>query len=213
MHRSGSDLASGRLDAVPAENRADHLLGRRPHMRDGGTSIVKHERSVKTESTPTTGDVPVGEIVVVDRRRKRLFTGVFATRRVCMEVPLFLPLGLLLYLPPILRIVGSRNPGCNGDTLDSRGRSGEADRIAPGSYPGTRRRRCASTPAALLERPPAFRGGAGSRSGAGCRNRGGWRRPARRSIAGRALATTREWKPGRPTGLRACQADSANKRE
>ncbi|MXV96193.1 MAG: hypothetical protein F4Y07_10160 [Gemmatimonadetes bacterium] len=70
-----------------------------------------------TEPSPL-GDVPVGEIVVVDRRRKQLFTGVFATRRVCMEVPLFVPLGLLLYVPPILRLVGSRNPGCNGDTCD-----------------------------------------------------------------------------------------------
>ena len=50
-----------------------------------------------TEHSPL-GEVPVGEIVVVDRRRKRLFTGVFATRRICMEVPLLLPLGLLLYL-------------------------------------------------------------------------------------------------------------------
>ena len=64
------------------------------------------------------GEVPIGEIVVVDRLRKRLFTGVFATRRVCMEVPLFLPLGLLLYVPPIRRIVGRRNPGCNGDACE-----------------------------------------------------------------------------------------------
>ena len=64
------------------------------------------------------GEVPIGEIVVVDRLRKRLFTGVFATRRVCMEVPLFLPLGLLLYVLPIRRIVGRRNPGCNGDACE-----------------------------------------------------------------------------------------------
>ena len=57
-------------------------------------------------------------IVVVDRRRKRLFTGVFAARRICMEVPLLLPLGLLLYIPPIRRIVGSRNPGCNGEACE-----------------------------------------------------------------------------------------------
>lgn len=70
--------------------------------------------ALSTEPSPL-GEVPVGEIVVVDRRRKRLFTGVFATRRVWMEVPLFLPLGLLLYVPPIRRIVGRRYPGCNGD--------------------------------------------------------------------------------------------------
>ena len=73
--------------------------------------------TLSTQPSPL-GEVPVGEIVVVDRRGKRLFTGVFATRRVCMEVPLLLPLGLLLYLPPIRRIVGSRNPGCNGEACE-----------------------------------------------------------------------------------------------
>ena len=72
---------------------------------------------LSTQPSPL-GEVPVGEIVVVDRRRKRLFTGVFATRRICMEVPLLLPLGLLLYLPPVRRIVGSRNPGCNGEACE-----------------------------------------------------------------------------------------------
>ena len=32
-----------------------------------------------------------------------------------MEVPLLLPLGLLLYLLPVRRIVGRRNPRCNGE--------------------------------------------------------------------------------------------------
>ena len=73
--------------------------------------------ALSTEHSPL-GEVPVGEIVVVDRRRKRLFTGVFATRRICMEVPLLLPLGLLLYLPPVRRIVGKRNQGCNGDACE-----------------------------------------------------------------------------------------------
>ena len=73
--------------------------------------------SLSTQPSPL-GEVPVGEIVVVDHRRKRLFTGVFATRRICMEVPLLLPLGLLLYLPPIRRVVGSRNPGCNGEACE-----------------------------------------------------------------------------------------------
>ena len=72
---------------------------------------------LSTQPSPL-GEVPAGEIVVVDRRRKRLFTGVFATRRVCMEVPLLLPLGLLLHLPPVRRIVGSRNPGCNGEACE-----------------------------------------------------------------------------------------------
>ena len=35
-----------------------------------------------------------------------------------MEVPLLLPLGLLLHLPLVRRVVGSRNPGCNGDACE-----------------------------------------------------------------------------------------------
>ena len=73
--------------------------------------------ALTTQPSPL-GEVPVGEIVVVDRRRQRLFTGVFATRRVCMEVPLLLPMGLLLYLRPVLLIVGRRNLGCNGDACE-----------------------------------------------------------------------------------------------
>ena len=35
-----------------------------------------------------------------------------------MEVLLLLPLGLLLYLPPVIRIFGRRIPGCNGDACE-----------------------------------------------------------------------------------------------
>ena len=51
-----------------------------------------------TERSPL-GDVPVGEIVVVDRRHKSAFTGVYATRKVCLQVPLYFLYGLLLYVP------------------------------------------------------------------------------------------------------------------
>ena len=35
------------------------------------------------------GEVPVGEIVVVDERtNRRVFTGVYATRMVCLRIPL-----------------------------------------------------------------------------------------------------------------------------
>lgn len=64
------------------------------------------------------GEVPVGQIVVVDKRRSRVFTGIHATRKLCLHVPAFVLLGLLLYIPPIRRIAEKRQEkqnGCNSD--------------------------------------------------------------------------------------------------
>ena len=72
---------------------------------------------LSTDPSPL-GEVPVGEIVVVDRRRSRVFTGVFATRTVSMRIPLFMPYGLLLYIPWIRRIAGGRSQGCNGEACE-----------------------------------------------------------------------------------------------
>ncbi len=72
---------------------------------------------LSTDRSPL-GEVPVGEIVVVDKRRSRVFTGMFATRKVCMQVPLLVPYGLLLHLPWVHRIAGERKQGCNGDSCE-----------------------------------------------------------------------------------------------
>ena len=70
-----------------------------------------------TERSPL-GDVPAGEIVVVDRRHKTAFTGVYATRKVCLEVPLYFFYGLLLYVPFIRRAADRGKTGCNGDACE-----------------------------------------------------------------------------------------------
>ena len=72
---------------------------------------------LSTERSPL-GDVPVGEIVVVDRRRETVFTGVYATRKVCLQVPLYFLYGLVLYVPFIERAAGRGKPGCNGDACE-----------------------------------------------------------------------------------------------
>ena len=72
---------------------------------------------LRTDLSPL-GEVPAGEIVVVEKRTKRIFTGIFATRKVCLQVPLLIPYGLLLFLPPVLKIAGRRKPGCNGDACE-----------------------------------------------------------------------------------------------
>ena len=71
----------------------------------------------RTDPSPL-GEVPVGEIVVVDKRSRRVFTGVHATRKVCLRIPLLLLYGLLLYIPPIRSLAGKSNPGRNGDACD-----------------------------------------------------------------------------------------------
>ena len=42
------------------------------------------------------GEVPVGEIVVVDRRSGRAHTGIDAVRKLCLQIPLYFPYGLYL---------------------------------------------------------------------------------------------------------------------
>ena len=68
---------------------------------------------ISTDDSPI-GPVPRGEIVVVHDAGK-VFTGVYATRAVCMQVPAYLLYGLALHIPLIRWIAGRGNPGCNGD--------------------------------------------------------------------------------------------------
>ncbi len=71
---------------------------------------------LRTDHSPF-GEVPIGEIVVVDRRR-RVFTGVYATRKVCLRIPLLSLYGLLLYVPSIRKLAGGSKPGCNGNARE-----------------------------------------------------------------------------------------------
>lgn len=64
------------------------------------------------------GPVPRGEIVVVDNSTDKVFTGIYATRMICLQVPAFTWAGLALYIPPIRNHFGRKNPGCNGDACE-----------------------------------------------------------------------------------------------
>ena len=72
---------------------------------------------LRTDDSPL-GEVPVGEIVVVEKESGRAFTGVYATRKVCLQVPLLFPYGLALYLPPVRALFGRGKQGCNGDACE-----------------------------------------------------------------------------------------------
>ncbi len=73
--------------------------------------------NVRTDPSPL-GDVPPGEIVVVKERKRRVYTGVYAIRMVCVRIPLLLPYRLLPYLPLVRDRVGKSKPGCNSDACE-----------------------------------------------------------------------------------------------
>lgn len=64
------------------------------------------------------GPVPAGEIVVVESKTQRTFTGIYATRMTCLQVPAYVLAGLALYNPPIRKFFGRKKPGCNGDACE-----------------------------------------------------------------------------------------------
>lgn len=66
-----------------------------------------------TSGSPA-GTVPAGEIVVVDRRREKLLTGIYATRTVCLHVPAFFVFGLLLQIPFVRKALDRQGDGCRG---------------------------------------------------------------------------------------------------
>ena len=51
------------------------------------------------------GPVPKGEIIVVEKKTREMFSGVYATQKVCLQIPLFFLYGLALYLPFIRKII------------------------------------------------------------------------------------------------------------
>ena len=72
---------------------------------------------LRTDESPL-GEVPAGNIVVVDERDNRIFTGIYATRMVCLQIPLLCLYGLILYIPAIRNIAGQDRQGCNGDACE-----------------------------------------------------------------------------------------------
>ena len=73
---------------------------------------------LRTDDSPL-GEVPAGEIVVVEKQTNRIFTGIYAIRKVCLQIPLLFPFGLALFLSPIRKIARWDQQGCNGDAYES----------------------------------------------------------------------------------------------
>lgn len=73
--------------------------------------------NLRTDESPL-GVTPVEEIVVVEESSYRTYTGIFAIRKICLQIPLYYLYGLVLYLPIIRNIAGRDKLGCNGDACE-----------------------------------------------------------------------------------------------
>lgn len=70
----------------------------------------------RTTEPSVQGTPEVGDIHVVDHRTNKLYTGAYATRVVCWNVPAYWGLAVLLTIPFVFRRMAQRKPGCNGDS-------------------------------------------------------------------------------------------------
>jgi hypothetical protein len=74
-----------------------------------------HRLEVST-AVPACGPLRMGEVVVEDLGSGTLHHGAAAFERICRAVPLYAPLRLLLWLPPLRRKVEiEMNGDCGGD--------------------------------------------------------------------------------------------------
>jgi len=71
---------------------------------------------VSTE-VPPTGELEKGDIVVISDGGK-IYSSGYATRVICLNIPNYFLLGVLLYLPPLLRRISKGKAGCNGDSCE-----------------------------------------------------------------------------------------------
>ncbi len=67
---------------------------------------------------PPTGELEKGEIVLISDRGQAYTRG-YATRKICLNVPVYFLLGLLLFFPPLLNVVSKQKAGCNGEYCDT----------------------------------------------------------------------------------------------
>lgn len=72
---------------------------------------------ISTEDSPI-GEVPRGVIVVVEDETQKIYTGVYATRMICMQVPAYFLYGPALFIPVIRNIADKGKQGCNGDACE-----------------------------------------------------------------------------------------------
>lgn len=75
--------------------------------------LVRFQRT--SEPSPM-GMPEIGDIHVVDHRTATIYSGAYATERVCRNIPAYWPMALLMLLPFVFNKFASRKPGCNGNS-------------------------------------------------------------------------------------------------
>ena len=70
-----------------------------------------------TKTSPL-GLVPKGEIFVQDVRTNKILKGIYATQKICLNVPLFYLYGILLYISPIRKLMERRPTPCKDDACE-----------------------------------------------------------------------------------------------
>ncbi len=68
---------------------------------------------ISTRISPI-GKVPLGDIVVEDNANNLVFTGIYATRAICLNVPAYFLYGLALYIPPVRNLFARASARCEG---------------------------------------------------------------------------------------------------
>lgn len=56
-----------------------------------------------------------GDIHVVDNRTSVIYSGAYAARVVCLNIPLYWPVAALRCIPFVFQTIARRKPGCNGN--------------------------------------------------------------------------------------------------
>jgi len=76
-----------------------------------------HRFEISTANPPT-GKLQIGEIAVLDKRNHKIYTGGYASRRICLNIPLYFLIGLMMYFPPIFKLFDKNKAGCNGSSCE-----------------------------------------------------------------------------------------------
>ncbi len=76
-----------------------------------------HRFEISTD-TPPTGELKIGDIAVLDKAKGKIYTGGYASRVICLNIPIYYIIGLLMYLPPIFKLIDKNKVGCNGESCD-----------------------------------------------------------------------------------------------
>lgn len=70
-----------------------------------------------SNEVPPTGELEKGEIVLISNEG-RTFTRGYATRQICLNIPVCFLVGLVLFFPPFLKMASKGKAGCNGDACE-----------------------------------------------------------------------------------------------